>query len=93
MRGIARTKLHAAIYAGAQVPVSLLLVPLGIAGTVYLAAVGVAGAAFAVMCIRGLWIAESDRQAAHRWARAVFFASLAYLPLLFAALAIDVAAR
>lgn len=93
VRGIARTKLHAAIYAGALVPVSLLLVPLGIAGTVYLAAVGVAGAAFAVMCIRGLWIAESDRQAAHRWARAVFFASLAYLPLLFAALAIDVAAR
>src|SRR5690606_23750100 len=93
VRGIGRTKLHAAMYAGALVPVSLLLVPLGIAGTIYLVVVGAAGVAFAVMCIRGLWIADDDGAGALHWARAVFFASLAYLPLLFAALAVDVAAR
>ncbi|AKF10682.1 heme o synthase [Sandaracinus amylolyticus] len=93
VRGVARTKLHAAMYAGALVPVSLMLVPLGIAGAIYLTVVGLAGVVFAVMCIRGLRIAEQDREASHRWARAVFFASLVYLPLLFAALAIDVAAR
>jgi protoheme IX farnesyltransferase len=88
VRGLDRTKLHAAIYAGALVPVSLLLVPLGIAGTAYLIVAGLGGLVFAGLCIAGL-----RREAANRWARAVFLASLAYLPLLFAALAIDVAAR
>lgn len=88
VRGVARTKLHAAMYAGALVPVSLLLVPLGIAGTPYLVVAGIGGALFAALCVSGL-----RAEAGNRWARAVFLASLAYLPLLFAALAIDVAAR
>ena len=88
VRGHARTKLHAALYAGALVPVSLMLVPLGIAGTVYLVVVGLAGLLFAGLCVSGL-----RKEAGTRWARSVFFASLVYLPLLFAALAVDVAAR
>lgn len=86
VRGIARTKLHAAIYAGALVPVSLLLVPLGIAGTPYLIVAGLSGLLFAGLCVAGL-----RKSAGNKWARAVFIASLVYLPLLFVALAIDVA--
>lgn len=88
VRGIPRTKLHAAIYAGALVPVSLLLVPLGYAGPIYLVITGLGGLLFAALCISGL-----RKDAGNKWARAVFLASLAYLPLLFAAMAIDVAAR
>lgn len=88
VRGIARTKLHAAMYAGALVPVSLLLVPLGIAGTTYLIIAGLGGLLFAGLCVSGL-----RKSAGNKWARAVFIASLVYLPLLFAALAIDVAAH
>jgi protoheme IX farnesyltransferase len=91
VRGIARTRLHAAIYAGALVPTSLLLVPLGIAGIPYLVIAGIAGIVFAGLCIAGLRLGE-HHAGGNRWARAVFLASLAYLPLLFAALAVDVAA-
>lgn len=87
VRGLPRTKLHAALYAGALVPVSLLLVPLGIAGTIYLAVAAVLGIAFFVWSLVGL-----RAEAGNRWARQLFLASLVYLPLLFAALTIDVAA-
>lgn len=93
VRGNARTRLHAAMYAGALVPVSLLLVPLGIAGTIYLVVAGVSGVLFAGLCIAGLFRDREGREAGNKWARAVFIASLVYLPLLFAALAVDVAAR
>ncbi len=92
IRGNAVTKIHAIAYAGALVPMSLLLVPLGIAGNLYLGVMGVAGVIFAAMCVAGLrtgrhGVGDND----NRWARGVFIASLVYLPLLFAALAIDVA--
>ncbi len=87
VRGDGVAKLHAALYAGALVPVSLLLVPLGIAGTGYLVAAAVLGVAFFAWSLVGL-----RRAAGNRWARQLFLASLVYLPLLFAALAIDVAA-
>ena len=94
VRGNAKTRLHAAIYAGALVPVSLLLVPLGIAGTPYLVVAGLAGVLWAALCISGLFRDRATgAEAGNKWARAVFLTSLAYLPLLFAALAIDVAAR
>jgi protoheme IX farnesyltransferase len=87
LRGNAVTKLHAIAYAGALVPVSLLLVPLGIAGPTYLIVMGAAGLLFAALCVSGLRASVVD----NRWARAVFVASLVYLPLLFGALAVDVA--
>lgn len=86
VRGNDVTKRHAALYAGALVPVSLLLVPLGVAGNAYLAIVGGAGLLFAGLCVSGL-----RKEAGNKWARTVFIASLVYVPLLFAALAIDVA--
>lgn len=88
VRGNAVTKLHAIAYAGALLPVSLLLVPLGIAGNVYLWVMGLGGALFAGLCVSGLRASVVD----NRWARAVFIASLVYLPLLFGALAVDLAA-
>ena len=86
-RGTPAAKRHAVIWAGALVPVSLLLVPLGIAGGLYLAVAGALGAGFFVWSLAGL-----RAEAGNRWARQLFLASLVYLPLLFAALAVDVAA-
>lgn len=87
VRGLVRTKRHAVLYAGALVPVSLLLVPLGIAGWLYLGVATVLGLVFLAWALLGL---RAD--AGSRWARQLFVASLIYLPLLFAALAVDVAA-
>lgn len=87
VRGNAVTKIHAIAYAGALVPMSLMLVPLGIAGSVYLWAMGIGGVLFAALCVSGLRASVVD----NRWARAVFIASIVYLPLLFGALAIDLA--
>lgn len=86
VRGMFSTKIRAALYAGALVPVSLLLVPLGIAGPLYLSVAAILGAAFFAWSLYGL-----RREAGNRWARQLFIASLVYLPLLFAALAVDVA--
>lgn len=87
VRGNDVAKWHAVLYAGALVPVSLLLVPLGIAGPIYLSVAGVAGVLFFVGALVGL-----QKKAGNRWARRLFVASLVYLPLVFAALAVDVAA-
>lgn len=85
-RGVPVAKRHAVLWAGALVPVSLLLVPLGIAGWLYLAVAAVAGLGFFAWSLAGL-----RAEAGNRWARQLFLASLVYLPLLFAALAVDVA--
>lgn len=87
VRGNAATKRHAAFWAAALLPVSLLLVPLGIAGPLYLAVAAALGVAFLAWALWGL-----RKEAGNKWARQLFLASLVYLPLLFAALAIDVAA-
>lgn len=63
------------------VPVSLSLVPLGVAGPVYGALAAVAGVAFAALCFNGI-----RRMATNRWARRVFLGSLGYLTTLYAAL-------
>lgn len=83
--GNAAAKRQAVLWTGALVPVSLLLVPLGLAGTLYLVVAAVAGAAFLAWALVGL-----RNEAGNRWARRLFVASLVYLPLLFAALAVDV---
>ena len=86
VRGNTVAKRHAALWAAALLPVSLLLVPLGIAGGVYLAAAAILGAAFFGWSLWGL-----RAEAGNRWARQLFLGSLVYLPLLFAALAFDLA--
>ncbi len=74
------------IYATALIPVSLLLVPLGIAGPIYAATALAAGTWFLARCLRGY-----RTMAVNRWARAVFLASLVYLPVLTVGLVLDVA--
>ncbi|MBC8131914.1 MAG: protoheme IX farnesyltransferase [Deltaproteobacteria bacterium] len=68
----------------ALVATSLVLAPLHVAGAIYSVTAALLGVGFFVWGLAGL------RRAANRfWARSLFFASLVYLTLLFAALIID----
>jgi protoheme IX farnesyltransferase len=62
------------------VPVSLAPVALGLAGLPYALVAGVSGAALAAFAASGL------RGEGGRWARSVFLATIAWLPVVFAAL-------
>lgn len=82
--GIRSAKVQSTVYAAALVLVSLLLVPYGLAGTLYLVAATVLGAYFFWAAVRGFWV-QDDRA----WAIKLFVASLIYLTALFAALIVD----
>lgn len=84
VRGDRAAKLQALGYATALVPVSLLLVPLGAAGWIYFGVALAGGIGFWIITLWGL-----SPDAGHRWARSVFVASLVYLPLVVAGLALD----
>ena len=84
VRGIRSAKLQATAYAGALWAISLLLVPYGLAGTLYLAAAIALGGYFFWTALRGFWMAD-----ANAWAKKLFVASLIYLTALFAALIVD----
>jgi heme o synthase len=71
-------------YTVALVFVSLLFVPLGVAGKLYLVTAVVAGAAFLGYGLLGL-----REGAGTRWARNLFLLSLLYLTVLFGVLMID----
>jgi len=62
------------------VPVSLAPVALGVAGAAYAVVAVASGAALAAYAVAGL------RGAGGRWARTVFLATIAWLPVVFAAL-------
>jgi protoheme IX farnesyltransferase len=81
--GIAATRRHIVGYLAVQVAVSLALVPLGVAGLLYL--VTAVGLGIAVL-IQG---ASGLRNGTQRWARAVFLTSIVYLPVLFAVMVLD----
>ncbi|TMQ18870.1 MAG: protoheme IX farnesyltransferase [Deltaproteobacteria bacterium] len=81
--GVAATRRHIVGYLAVQVAVSLVLVPLGVAGLPYLVTAAVLGAAVLVQGIRGLGHGTA------RWARAVFLASIIYLPILFTVMVLD----
>lgn len=84
IRGLEAAKNQSLAYSLALVSVSLLLVPLRVAGFTYFAAVGVLGAWFFVLSMQGF-----EPGADQRWARRFFFASLVYMPALTLALLID----
>ncbi len=84
VRGMQASKVQSAVNAGALWAVSLLLVPFGLAGTIYLAAAMVLGAHFFWTALRGFKTEDTNL-----WAKKFFFASLIYLTGLFAALIID----
>ncbi|MSP59959.1 MAG: protoheme IX farnesyltransferase [Myxococcales bacterium] len=80
-RGARVAKIHVVIYLAVLVPVSLLLVPVGVARTPYLVAAPVLGAALFAWGLLGL-----RKSAGEQWARRMFIGSLIYLTLLFGAL-------
>jgi protoheme IX farnesyltransferase len=84
VRGIRSAKVQATVYAAALWLVSLLLVPYGLAGTLYLVAAVGLGAHFFWAAVRGFWVDD-----ANAWAKKLFVASLIYLTALFAALIVD----
>ena len=84
VRGLRVAKWHALLHSLLLLAVTLALVPLHVAGTLYLVAALALGALMVGMSVRGL-----SPNAGHKWARQLFAASLVYLPLLFAALAFD----
>lgn len=77
-------KLHAVGWTTLLVPISLLLVPLGVAGVVYLVTATVLGVVHLVWSLAGL--VQHD---ARKWARSLFRVSLLYLTVLFVALSVD----
>ena len=84
VHGIPSAKAQSIVYAGALWLVSLLLVPYGLAGPLYLVSATLLGAYFFWVALRGLWV-----QDANAWAKKLFVASLLYLTALFAALIVD----
>jgi protoheme IX farnesyltransferase len=81
--GIVAARHHIVFYLVVQVAVSLALVPLGVAGLPYLITAAVLGAGVLVQGAGGL------RGGTQKWARAVFLASIIYLPVLFAVMVLD----
>ncbi|WP_437283615.1 heme o synthase [Sorangium sp. So ce375] len=80
-KGDRTTQRHIVGYLALLVLASMLFVPLGVAGPVYLGAAVLLGGAFFGLGVYGLRAGTGAR-----WARQVFFASMVYLVLLFAAL-------
>jgi protoheme IX farnesyltransferase len=87
VRGVPIAKIQAVAWCMVLVPLSLLLVPLGVAGDTYMLVAFLLGSAFLGWSFTGL-----DDRAGVRWARGFFLASLVYLPVLTIALVLDVVA-
>ena len=84
VRGLQSAKVQASIYCFALWAVSMLLVPCGLAGPIYLTTAVIAGALFFRESLRGFGAPDTKV-----WAKKLFVASLIYLTVLFAALIID----
>lgn len=82
-RGASATRQTILFYLLAQVQLSILLYPIGVAGVWYLATAIVLGGAYLAYAIAGF------RSGGPRWARNLFLISIAYLPLLFIAMVLD----
>lgn len=85
VHGVDAAKNQALLYTFFLTPVSMLLVPLGVASYAYLVAAAALGVWFFFTCIRGF-----EPESGSRWARHFFIVSISYLPLLTLALVIDV---
>lgn len=88
VRGDRVATLQALAYATALVPLTVLLVPLGVAGWLYGATAIALGVWFLIVGLGGL-----RPGAGVQWARRFFRASIIYLPALMLALSLDVVLR
>lgn len=84
-RGDGAARAEIGIYLLVQVGVSLLLVPLGIAGTAYLVVASLLGAMVLGQALPKLLRGQADA----KWARQLFLASLIYMPVLFLTMVLD----
>lgn len=84
VRGERVAKRHAVFWGALLIPVSLLPVPLGLGGTIYLFAGGLLGLTYFAATLYGY---RSDPGPV--WGRRLFLVSLVYLPVLFALLMLD----
>jgi protoheme IX farnesyltransferase len=82
-RGEIAARREIGLYLIVQVAISLALVPLGVAGKLYLGTAIVLGALVLVQGFSGV------RSGGVKWARAVFLTSIVYLPVLFAVMVLD----
>jgi len=82
-RGADMTRYSILLYLALQVQLSLLLLPLGVAGRWYTVVAIVLGAGYFLSAMRGI------TDGGPRWARKLFMLSLVNLPVLFAAMVID----
>ncbi len=87
VRGDGVAKVQALAWALALVPVSLLPSFVGVTGWLYAIVAGAMSLWFFVRAGSGLVVRSQDGV---RWARSLFLASLVYLPVLIAAMAVDV---
>ncbi len=83
VRGARVTRVQAVVFTLALLVSSMVLVPLGVNGPIYVINAIVLGGLFLAVSIRGLPTAQPS---AVTWARSVFAVSLVYLPLVFAAM-------
>lgn len=81
--GLAAARRAIAVYLVVQVAVSFALVPLGVAGPLYLATAAALGVGVLAQGLGGI------RRGDAKWARAVFLASIVYLPVLFTVMVLD----
>jgi len=88
VQGDDATRVWMLVWTVLLVAVSVLLVPFGVAGPLYLAAALVLGGAFLVLVARGVL-----RREGKAWARQTFLFSLVYLPGLFGALLLSARAH
>lgn len=84
-RGDGAARAEIGIYLLVQVGVSLLLVPLGIAGTAYLVVASLLGVMVLGQALPALMRGKADA----KWARQLFLASLIYMPVLFLTMVLD----
>ena len=88
VQGEDATRIWMLLWTVLLVAVSVLLVPIGLAGPLYLAAAVALGGAFLFLVARG-----TLRREGKRWARQTFLFSLVYLAGLFAALLVSARAH
>lgn len=82
--GLAQTKFQIVFWSVVLVPVGMLLTPIDVTGSLYAVVAGLAGLGFLGFGVVGYWTEDLER-----WGRRLFFASLAYLPIITIALVAD----
>ncbi len=85
VHGDRAARWHSVFWTALLLPLSLMLTLLGVAGWFYFAAALIMGGHYLLMSVRAVRSPAGETS----WSKAVFFSSLAYLPVVFAVLMAD----